>query len=50
MTKNASIEAMWKNTGEAALLATISLQKDVTMRSAMEHKYPDVQFILSALP
>ena len=29
--------------------ATIQLQKMVSMRSAMDHKYPDVQFIFNAL-
>ena len=38
-----------KNIGKKALFAMISLQKKVKMRSAMEHKYPDVQFILNAL-
>ena len=48
--KNKSyIEAMWESFGQTALFATISLQKNVSMRFAMEHKYRDVQFILNAL-
>ena len=39
-TKKAHLGAMWKSFGKAALVATLSLQKKVTMRSAMEHKGP----------
>ena len=46
ITKEALIGAIWKSFGKTALFTTISLQKKVTMRSAMEHNCPDVQFIL----
>ena len=36
-----------KASENSALFATPSLQRTVTMRSAMEHKYPDVQFLVS---
>ena len=42
-----SLEAMWKSVGKTALFATVSLQKRVSMRAAMEHKYPSIQFILT---
>ena len=45
MTKEADFEAMWKRFGKAALFSTISLQKRVTIRSAMEHQYTVVQYI-----
>ena len=35
-------------TNKTALVVTISHQKQVTMSSAMEQKYPDVQFISDA--
>ena len=44
VTKEESIEAMWKIFGKTALFATVSPQRRVSMRTAMEHKYPNVQF------
>ena len=37
-----------KKLRKASSFATISLQKKETTKSAMEHKYPDVQFNLAA--
>ena len=48
IAKEAHVEVVWKSFGKQ-FFATISLQEKVTMRSAMEHKYPDVQFIVDAL-
>ena len=42
ITKEAGIESMWKSFGKTSLFATILLQTKVPMRSAMEHKYPEV--------
>ena len=43
--KNNNVEAVWTSIGKTGLFAMISLQ-NVTMRSAMEHEYPDVHFFL----
>ena len=50
ITRKAHIGAMWKSFGKTAFFfATILFQNKGRMRSAMEDKKPDVQFILVAL-
>ena len=41
ITKKAFFEAMCESFGQIGLFATTSLQKNVRMRSAMEHTYPE---------
>ena len=49
ITKKAFVEAMWKTSERQLPLPQSHSRNKVAMKSAMEHKYRDVQFLLDAL-
>ena len=48
ITMEAYIETMWERFGTTTLISSIVLRKNISMRQAMEFRFPNVQYMLHA--